>query len=252
MKIDLQNQRILLTGATRGIGEAIAELLLESGATVGIHYRSTKERAQIFESSYPDQCSIHQADLGKAGSASALVRSFCERWGGIDCLINNAGIAISQNPNPTDAGWQTSWQLTLQVNLMSAAEATETAIPFFRKAGGGRVIHIASRAAFRGDTPEYAAYAASKGGMVAYSRSIARGYGKEEIKSFVIAPGFTRTDMADQFIEEYGEEIVKNDLALSDITEPVDIAPTVIFLSSGLMDHATGCTIDINAGSYVR
>ena len=252
MKIDLQNQRILLTGATRGIGEAIAALLLNAGASVGLHYRSSEAKAQSIAAAAPDQCSIHQADLGDPGAAADLVKAFCERWGGIDCLINNAGIAISQNPNPADHDWHQTWLTTLQVNLKAVAEATETAIPFFREAGGGRVIHIASRAAFRGDTPKYAAYAASKGGMVAYSRTVARGYGKEGIKSFVVAPGFTRTDMANQFIEEYGEEFVKDDLSLSTITEPADIAPTVFFLASGMMDHATGCTIDINAGSYLR
>lgn len=88
--------------------------------------------------------------------------------------------------------------------------------------------------------------------MVAMSRSIARAYGKNNVKSFVVAPGFVKTGMARQFIEQYGEEIVINDLALNRLTEPTDIAPTVVFLASGYMDHATGCTVDINAGSYVR
>jgi NAD(P)-dependent dehydrogenase (short-subunit alcohol dehydrogenase family) len=96
------------------------------------------------------------------------------------------------------------------------------------------------------------AYAASKAGMVAMSRTIARGYGKKGIKSFVIAPGFVKTDMSANFIETYGEDYVKGDLALNSLTLPDDVAPTVVFLLSGLADHATGSTIDINAGSYVH
>ena len=88
--------------------------------------------------------------------------------------------------------------------------------------------------------------------MVALSRSIARGFGKDGVKSFVVAPGFTRTEMAEDLIEEYGEELAMKDIALDRMTEPGDIAPMVVFLASGLADHATGATIDINAGSYVR
>lgn len=114
------------------------------------------------------------------------------------------------------------------------------------------MIHISSRAGFRGDTAEYMAYAASKGGMLALSKSIARAYGKQHIYSFAIAPGFTLTDMAQQFVDKYGKDYILNDIALPEITLPKDIAPTVLFLASGHMDHATGTTIDINAGSYVR
>lgn len=252
MKIDLQDHRILLTGATRGIGRAIAQLLLESGATVGIHYRTSEQSAAQFARDFPLQCSLHQEDLSQPGAAGRLVSSFLDAWKGIECLINNAGIAISQTPAPDSPTWTETWQHTLQVNLVAAAEATESALPYFVDAQNGRIIHIASRAAFRGDKPEYAAYAASKGGLVAYSKSIARGFGKQGIKSFVVAPGFTRTDMASQFIETYGEEIIQHDLALSHVTEPEDIAPTVLCLASGMMDHATGSTIDLNAGSYIR
>ena len=118
--------------------------------------------------------------------------------------------------------------------------------------GGGRIINVASRAAFRGDTPEYVAYAASKGGVVALTRSLARGLGKQGVVAFTLAPGFTRTDMAQPFIDTYGADYATSDLALDRMTEPADIAPTIVFLASGQMDHATGATIDLNAGSYVH
>ena len=114
------------------------------------------------------------------------------------------------------------------------------------------VAEIASRAAFRGDTPDYLAYAASKAGMVALSKSIARAYGKEGIKAFSIAPGFTKTAMAQKSIDKYGEDFVVKDIALNNLTEPKDISPIVTLICSGKFDHGTGSCIDINAGSYVR
>ena len=96
------------------------------------------------------------------------------------------------------------------------------------------------------------AYAASKGGLTSLARSVARSFGKENIKSFVIAPGFTRTQMADAFIEKYGEERILSEISLNELTKPSDIAPLIALMSSGLMDHATGATIDVNAGSHIR
>ena len=122
----------------------------------------------------------------------------------------------------------------------------------FKKQNSGRIINIASRAAFRGDTPEYLAYAASKAGMVALTKSIARGFGKEGITAFSIAPGFTRTAMAQKSIDKYGEDFVIKDISLNKLTEPKDIAPIVVLICSGKFDHGTGSCIDMNAGSYVR
>ena len=142
--------------------------------------------------------------------------------------------------------------LALAPNLISTAVLCRDAVLHFQQVGGGRIINIASRAAFRGDVPVLFAYAASKGGMVSLSRSIARAYGKDGITSFVIAPGFTRTDMAEDYIQKYGGEKVIQELALDRMTEPEDIAPLAVLLASGLADHATGTSIDVNAGSYVR
>jgi NAD(P)-dependent dehydrogenase (short-subunit alcohol dehydrogenase family) len=160
---------------------------------------------------------------------------------------------ILNTPFETPADeWLENWNTTVMVNLTSAAILSRAAVNHFVKRGGGRIVNIASRAAFRGDTPEYLAYAAAKGGMVSMSRSIARAFGKQGVKSFVVAPGFVRTDINKPFIEQYGEDFLVKDLALARLTEPDDVAPTVVFLASGLMDHATGCSIDINAASYVR
>jgi 3-oxoacyl-[acyl-carrier protein] reductase len=252
MEILLKDKIILLTGASRGIGMSIAQALGECQATVALHYGQNREPAAKLAQAIGHGSRAFQADLNDSLAAKSLVEEVRAAYGKIDVLINNAGIALAEEENLNFAQWTRIWEKTLQVNLISSAVLCHEVIPMMQRQGEGRIVHIASRAAFRGDTPAYMAYAASKGGMVSLSRSIARGYGKDGIKSFVVAPGFTRTDMAQQFIDEYGEDYAISDLALDRLTEPGDIAPTVVFLASGKMDHATGCTIDINAGSYVR
>lgn len=252
MKIDLHNQRVLVTGASRGIGKEIARLFAEAGARVAIHYNRNEGAARELAEALGNGAEVFQANLEEADDCVRLVREVLASFGRVDTLVNNAGIVVPVEKDAQLGDFMNAWQMTLQVNLVASALLCHELIPHFTQNQGGRVIHIASRAAFRGDTPEYMAYAASKGGLVAYSRSIARGYGKVGIKSFVVAPGFTRTDMAQEFIDTYGEEIVLNDLALTELTAPKDVAPSVLFLASGHMDHATGCSIDINAGSYVR
>ena len=140
----------------------------------------------------------------------------------------------------------------MAINLRAVELLCRLGIRHFQEHGGGRIINVASRAAFRGDIPEYMAYAASKGGVVALTRSIARAFGKDGICAFVIAPGWVRTQMAQDFIDEYGEEAATKDLALDRMTEPADLAPLVVLLASGLADHSTGGTFDVNAGSYVH
>ncbi len=252
MNISLKGRVVLVTGASRGIGKAIAIELGRSGATVAVHYGNSRLSADRIVQTIGNSAQVFQANLRRPAACEQLINKVIETYGKLDVLVNNAGIAIEIAPDAPWEVWQTGWEQTLQVNLVAASLLSKTAIQHFRAHGGGRIIHIASRAAFRGDTPEYMAYAASKAGMVALSKSIARYYGKDGIKSFTVSPGFTQTDMAQQFVDMYGEDIVKQDLALDELTQPEDIAPTVVFLASGLMDHATGTNIDINAGSYVR
>jgi 3-oxoacyl-[acyl-carrier protein] reductase len=251
-QIDLSGQRILVTGGSRGIGAAIAQHLMAAGATVAVHYQKSSEAAfKLLEGNLTGSIAL-QADLADPRECARLFDAACQRLGGLDGVVNNAGVAHLSPIDAADEDWLQAWNHTLAVNLNAAAILSRLAVLHFQANGGGRLVHIASRAAFRGDTPDYLAYAASKGGMVALHRSIARGFGKQEIKSFLIAPGFVRTDMAQDFMDEYGEDYALNDIALPQLTEPSDLGPMITLLLSGLADHATGCTIDINAGSYVH
>ncbi|MGB3586986.1 MAG: SDR family oxidoreductase [Tunicatimonas sp.] len=252
MQIDLAHKNILVTGATRGIGRAIAEQLAEAGACVAVHYHQNKEIAEQLAKELGNGSLAFQADLSKSEEVLKLFSSVLDKFSKVDGLVNNAGIAISANVESSDEAFVDSWSQTMRVNLNATGLLSKKAINHFQEIGGGRIVNISSRAAFRGDTSDFLAYAASKGGVVALTRSIARAYGKQNIQAFTVAPGFTRTDMVEEFIEKYGEEYVKNDIALTSLTQPRDIAPTVVFLLSGFADHATGATIDINAGSYVH
>ncbi len=253
MKIDLKGINILLTGASRGIGFAIGKLLLEAGATVALHYKTNgKNLERLLKGNKNFKGKVFQADLENLEETEKLFFKAIKELGRIDVLVNNAGIAIDSSIDYDNKKWLGDWEKTLKVNLTSLALLCKLAVNHFLKVGGGRIINISSRAAFRGDTSDYLAYAASKGGIVSLTRSIARGFGKNNIKAFLIAPGFVRTDMANEFIEKYGEKIALDDIALPELTEPENIAPFVVFLSSGLADHATGGTFDINAASYVH
>lgn len=252
MHIDLTGRTILVTGASRGIGRALAEGLADAGAAVAVHFHRDSAAADSLVRAIGRGARSFQADLADPAACDRLFDSVLAAYDRLDALVNNAGIALKLPLDMEADAWREGWDRTMAVNLRAAEQLSRMAIRHFRKHDGGRIINIASRAAFRGDVPEYMSYAASKGGMVALTRSIARYYGKDGIRAFVIAPGFVRTEMAQEFIDEYGEDLVLDQLALERLTEPADVAPLVVLLASGLADHATGTSIDVNAGSYVR
>lgn len=251
MKISLENNNILVTGASRGIGAAIAENLGKSGAKIAIHYHNDKKSAEKIAKNIGNQSKIFQADLKNPAECENLFKNVVKEFGHIDAIINNAGVLIMSPLNDKD--WIEKWDKTMAVNLRAVGILCKLAIEHFQKTKkGGRIINIASRSAFRGDTPKFLAYAASKAGVVSLSKSIARECGKDGIKCFVLAPGWVKTDMTQESMEEYGEDYILNGISLNRLTEPKDIAPIATLLASGLADHATGTTIDINAASYVH
>ncbi|HBH25132.1 MAG TPA: 3-oxoacyl-ACP reductase [Cytophagales bacterium] len=252
MSNSLKGMKILVTGASRGIGAAIAKKLVADGATVAIHYNKNANHANQVKKELGSRAHLFQADLCEPMEAESLFYEALQSFKSVDVVINNAAIAIESDPDTDDLKWMDHWLKTMDVNLNSVALLCKKAIAHFKETGGGRIINVASRAAFRGDTREYMAYAASKAGVVALTRSIARAYGKDNIKAFIVAPGFVKTDMAQDFIDKYGEDYLSQDLALPNLPLPEDIAPLFSFLASGQADHSTGGTFDFNSGSYVH
>lgn len=250
MKIDLSGKNVLVTGASRGIGKGIALGLAKAGARVAVHYHTKKSEAESLVSEINQGAKAFQANLEEVDGCQRLFDEVIKAFGHLDVLINNAGI-FTTSPLSSET-WADEWDQTMHVNLRSSGILSRLAILHYLEHGGGRLINIASRAAFRGDNPEHLAYAASKAGMVALTKSIARAYGKQGITSFVIAPGWVDTDMNKDAIARYGESFITDGLALSQLTTPGDLAPMVCLLASGLADHATGTTIHINAGSYMH
>ena len=252
MQVDLSGRVVLVTGASRGIGRAIATGMAEAGASVAVHYGKSQDQAQSLAQELGRRARVFQADLASVEDCVALIDRVLAHYGKLDVLVNNAGVGIMVPLEAPVSEWQAAWDVTLAVNARATALLCRLAVRHFVTCGGGRIINVASRAAFRGDTADLTTYAASKGAVVSLTRSIARAYGKSGITAFVIAPGFVRTDMAQKSIDTYGESFVLDDLALNRLTEPGDLAPIITLLASGMADHATGATIDINAGSYVH
>lgn len=253
IQIDLREQHILVTGASDGIGREIALFLMKMGAKVAIHYHKNKSAAEEMLRMFPETNSqIFKADFSDPSQVVKLWNEISMEFNRIDTIVLNAGVFIKQPATGTNKEWFDIWKKTMSINLDAAGLLTKMGIDHFGSHQGGRFIYIASRAVFRGETEEYLAYAASKGGMVSLGRSVARSFGKRNIKAFILAPGFTKTKMAEQFIEDHGEKRLIDELALPELTTPKDIAPLVGFMCSGMMDHATGATIDVNAGSHIR
>jgi NAD(P)-dependent dehydrogenase (short-subunit alcohol dehydrogenase family) len=237
--------KTLLTGSSRGIGKSIAELLLDNGyEVIGV---STSPNNQFTNNEYRHTI----CDLSNSTEVNKLKQLFTEDEVP-EVLINNAGIFMEAQFEDSDEDWMDKWDRTQQVNLRSMALISKWAINVWKERGiEGRIINIASRAGVRGDTGEYAAYAASKAGMIAFTKSIARSLGKDGITAYSIAPGFVNTDMAQDSIEVYGEDYLTKDLALDSIAPPEQIAEMVLLLASGKLTHATGQTFHINSGSYL-
>ncbi|MDX1672592.1 MAG: SDR family oxidoreductase, partial [Balneolaceae bacterium] len=190
-------------------------------------------------------------DLSDPEQVETVIKPLFNREEAPVVLVNNAGIFEEAGFSQEDPDWLDNWNRTLQVNLHAPALISKWALNRWTREEDGILINIASRAAYRGDTQEYASYAASKGGLVAFTKSVARSFGIHGIVAYSVAPGFIKTDMAMDSIEVYGEDYLTEGMAFDEITSPDQVAELVAFLAAGDVKHMTGSTFHINGGSYM-
>lgn len=232
---------ILVTGSTRGIGAAIVGALSHEDVRVIGHASRSGDH-------------VIGADLAQPGAGDRLWDAALEALGGrIDVLVNNAGVFEPASVDlPTDE-WQAQWQRTLQINLQAAADLCRRAVLHFRECGnGGRIVNVASRAAYRGDSPAHWHYAAAKAGMVGMTKSIARGFAAEGILAFTVTPGFVMTGMAEDYLASRGGDKLLADIPLGRVAMPDEVANAVAYLALKAPPSMTGAVIDINGASFVR
>jgi NAD(P)-dependent dehydrogenase (short-subunit alcohol dehydrogenase family) len=250
--IDLTDRGVLVTGAAGGIGSAVARGVVGAGGSAVLHDVQL-DRVQQLATVLGSRARALAADLEDPRAAAELWDQARAWRGRLDVLVNNAGIYEAAEVDGDLDAWSASWQRTLAINLVSPATLCRAAVRTFREQeGGGIIVNLASRAAFRGEDPDYWHYAASKAGVVAMTRTLARQYGRQGITAFAVAPGFVDTPFNRPAVERYGIEAFAADTGLGEVAQPDDVANVIVFLASGLARHATGTTIDVNGASYVR
>lgn len=232
---------ILITGASRGIGAAAYALLRSTGNRVVGH--SSKGSDELIA-----------GDLIDPGAPRNIWDTALAELGGqIDVLVNNAGIYESVADNAPDEDWRRAWNRTLTVNLQAAADLSKLAVSHFLDLGiPGRIVNVVSRASFRGDSPQHWHYAASKAALVGMTKTIARGYARDGILCFAVAPGFTVSEMTAEYLQGRGGAQIVADIPLGRVASTDEVAEVIRWLSTDAPASATGTIIDVNGASYVR
>lgn len=232
---------VLLTGASRGIGAAARQAL--EARECRVIGQATRAVDGLLAADFADPQApqlLWDTALAAAGGA-------------IDVLVNNAGLFSANDLDASDIVWLDAWEDTLRINLTSAAQLSRFAVRHWRERGtGGRIVHVASRAGHRGDSPAHWHYAAAKGGMLALHKTIARQYAGGGILSYAIAPGFTDTDMAGDYLATRGGPGLLADIPLGRVATPDEIASMIAFCALDAPPSMTGATLDANGASYVR
>ena len=246
-------KKILVTGASRGIGRAIAVAFAAGGGSVAINFRSDEKSASdTLNGLQGGGHVLVQADVSIADGARTAVDQSVSGLGGLDIVVNNAGI---YEEHPIDSvgfdEWQTSWKRTLDINLIGPANICYFAAQHMMKSGGGRIVNVSSRGAFRGE-PHGPAYGASKAGVNALSQSLAIALAPHNIFVGVVAPGFVETDMTVDMLAPPEGDAIRAQSPLGRVARPEEVASAVLFLASDGAEFSTGTIIDVNGASYLR
>jgi len=250
------DQRVLVTGGSRGIGRATALSLASRGARVAIGYRNDEASAQDTLEGLPEVPSgAHvaiRADIADPAEAHRLADEAHAALGGLDVLIANAGIGGRHRIDEDDYDtWQDAWRRILAVNLIGTANVAYAAGRHMIQGGGGRMVFISSRGAFRGE-PDQPAYGASKAGVNALAQSLAQQLAPHHIFVGVVAPGFVETDLARERLAGTAGDAIRAQSPLNRVATPEDVAYAATFLASKDAAFTTGAILDVNGASYLR
>lgn len=251
--MNFTDKTVLITGGSRGIGRATAQAFAEKGARVAINFHSDSDAAKAtIESLAGEGHFAIRADLSRPSAVEQMIDAVVGEFGRLDILVNNAGIfKLHPIAEISYSEWQQVWQDTLAVNLTGAANTTYCAAQHMIKAGGGRIINVSSRGAFRGE-PDQPAYGASKAAMNAMGQSLAQALGPHNIFIGTVAPGFVDTDMARDWLEGEKGESIRHQSPLNRVAQPQEVALGILFLASEGSEFMTGAILDINGASYLR
>jgi 3-oxoacyl-[acyl-carrier protein] reductase len=244
---------VLVTGASRGIGTAIAQAFAAAGDRVAVHYRAEQAAAETVAAELPGHGHVVvQADLADPAAVKGMVDEAADRLGGLDVLVNNAG--IYEPHDITDVSyedWQQAWQRTLAVNLTGAVNAAWCAVQHMIPRGGGRIINVTSRGAYRGE-PRHPAYGASKAGLNSFGQSMARLLAPHGIAVASVAPGYVETDMTTEELASPRGADIRGQSPFDRVARPDEIAAAVLYLASPQAEWASGSILDLNGASYLR
>jgi NAD(P)-dependent dehydrogenase (short-subunit alcohol dehydrogenase family) len=251
--MEFEDKVILVTGASRGIGRAVAKAFAEQGARVGVHYNTNRASAEQTRTALPGGPHMTvQADMSDPDAISRMVDEVIERMKKIDVLVNNAGIFEEHRlASVSYAEWRDHWKRTIDINLIGSAHTAYCVARHMMERGGGKIVNVTSRGAFRGE-PEAPAYGASKAGQNALSQSLAKALAPHGIFVFAVAPGWVATDMAEDSLAGPEGDAIRSQSPLGRVAKPEEVAKAVLFLASEDTDYMTGCILDINGASYLR